>query len=84
MDQQKLTELLRLQGTEIKKSTPFCPGGHEIAAYLEGKLDHADSVRCEHHLANCSYCMARTTVLIRLHKNGDDVQIPDSLMAAAE
>lgn len=83
MDQKKLTELLHLQETEISKTTPFCPGGYEIAAFLEGKLNQADIERSERHLANCSYCRARATVLTRLYKNGDDVQIPDSLMAAA-
>jgi hypothetical protein len=38
----------------------------------------------ERHLADCSYCQARSVVLARLHQNGDDEPIPDALVAAAD
>ena len=84
MDQQKLTELLQLQEKEIANATPFCPSGHEVAALFEGQRDEPDYERFEHHLADCSYCQARTAVVARLQQNTDDEQIPDALLAAAD
>jgi len=84
MDQQKLTELLQLQEKEIANVTPFCPSGHELAAFFEGQRDEPDYERFERHLADCSYCQARTAVVARLQQNTDDEQIPDALLAAAD
>ncbi len=84
MDQQKLTKLLHLQEKEIANATTFCPSGYEVAALFENNLDDSDYERFERHLADCSYCQARTAVLARLHRNTDDEQIPDALMAAAD
>jgi hypothetical protein len=83
MDKQKLTALLHQQATEIAERTPFCPGDHEIAAYFDHKPHHPDSEISEHHLANCGYCLARVAVLAQLHKDGDDEQVPESLLATA-
>ena len=84
MDQQKLTVLLHQQDTKISERTPFCPGDHEIAAYFDRKPDHPDSELSEHHLVNCGYCLARVAVLAQLHKNGDDEQVPEALLAEAD
>jgi len=84
MDQQKLTALLHQQNTEISERTPFCPGDHEIAAYFDRKADHPDNQLSENHLINCGYCLARVAVLAQLHKNGNDEQIPETLLAAAD
>jgi hypothetical protein len=83
MDPQKLTALLHQQDTEIAERTPFCPDDHEIAAYFDHKPHHPDSEISEHHMANCGYCLARVAVLAQLHKNADDEQIPESLLATA-
>jgi hypothetical protein len=84
MDQQKLTKLLHLQEKEIAGATPFCPSGYEAAALFESTRDDRDYESFERHLSDCSYCHARTVVLARLHRNGDDEQIPDDLLAAAD
>ena len=84
MDQQKLTKLLHLQEKEIANATPFCPSGYEAAARFESTRNDQDYERFEHHLADCSYCQARTAILARLHQNTDDEQIPDGLLAAAD
>jgi hypothetical protein len=83
MDQQKLIALLHQQDTEIAKRTPFCPGDHEIAAYFDRKAGHPDSQLSEHHLIDCDYCLARVAVLAQLHKNGDEEQVPETLLALA-
>ncbi len=84
MDQQKLTALLHQQDTEIAERTPFCPGDREIAAYFDRKPDHPDSELSERHLANCSYCLARVAVFAKLHKCGDNEQVPETLLAVAD
>ena len=83
MDQQKLTELLHLQEKKIANATPFCPSGYEAAALFESTRNDHDHERFERHLADCSYCQARTVILARLHRNRDDEQVPDALVAAA-
>jgi len=84
MDQQKLTKLLHLQEKEIANVTPFCPSGYDVAALFESTRDDLDYEGFERHLADCSYCQARTVVLARLHRNEDDEQIPEALVAAAD
>jgi hypothetical protein len=84
MDQQKITELLQQQHTEMAERTPFCPNDHEIAAYFDHKPHHPDGELPEHHLANCGYCLARVAVLARLYKNADDEEIPETLLAKAD
>jgi hypothetical protein len=84
MDQQKITELLQQQNTEIAERTPFCPDDHEIAAYFDRYPHHPEGELSEHHLINCGYCLARVAVLAQLHKYGDDEQIQDSLLDKAD
>ena len=83
MNQQKLTELLLLQNKEIASATPFCPEGHEIATLFESSPNKPDYDRFENHMADCSYCQARATVVARLYRNTDDEQLPEALLAVA-
>ena len=83
MEQKKLSELLHLQKTMVSDRTPFCPGDHEIAAHLDGNQEGSDAEKIERHLVNCEYCLARATVLARLHEDEHDVRIPDAVMASA-
>ena len=78
MEQKKITELLHLQTTRVSDRTPFCPGDHEIAAHLEANQDGSDVEKFERHLVNCEYCLARVTVLARLHEDEHGVLIPDA------
>jgi len=84
MDQQRLTELLHLRPDEISGQTPSCPRGEELAALLEGNLEHADRARLEDHLANCNYCRSTIVVLARLWRGEENVPVPEILMARAE
>jgi hypothetical protein len=84
MDQQRLTELLHLQPEEISGETPSCPEGYELVLLLNSRTDSATRERLERHLADCSYCRSRTTVLVRLWHEEEDSPVPETLMARAE
>jgi hypothetical protein len=83
MDQHKLTTLLHQQDTEIPDRTPFCPEDHEVAAVFGRKSGDPGDALSEHHLVNCGYCLARVAMLAQLHKNEDDEQVSESLLAKA-
>ncbi len=84
MDQRRLTELLQQRREEISEPTRFCPEGHVLAALLDRETVHPDHERLERHLADCSYCRARTTVLARFGQSEGGVTVPKALLARAK
>ena len=84
MNEHKLTELLRLQSSEVPGRTRFCPDGEVITAYFEGSLDQQARTGLKRHLVDCRFCLAQLGNLERLAAVNDGESVPGSLLAEAK
>ena len=84
MDDNRHTELLKLQLTQLTGKTPFCPEDQQIAEYFEGCLPRYELGALERHLADCRYCLARVGMLQRLEDEQTIRRIPEDALASAK
>lgn len=62
---ENLTARLAAIRPESTYPSPGCPDEHLIAGYVDGRLDSPAAVEVEHHLADCSHCLALVALLSR-------------------
>lgn len=84
MDDNKYTELLRLQSSELAGRTVFCPEDQEISEYYDGGLTETERSKVEHHLTDCRFCLGRIGAISRQAENLSDRRVPEAVLAAAK
>jgi hypothetical protein len=84
MDDNKYTELLRIQSTQLTERTPFCPEDQEIAEYYDGGMEIADRSKMERHLVDCRFCLGRIGALSREQQSLVNKRIPEDVLATAK
>jgi anti-sigma factor RsiW len=66
MDRKGLISQLQSSAGRPAVRTPFCPDDHEIAGYVDGRLDGDARELIDRHLADCQACVSRVGLLTRL------------------
>ncbi len=84
MDDNKYTQLLRLQSAEVTGRTAFCPEDQEIAEYYDSDLAEAARRKLEHHITGCRFCLGRIGALSRQEHNFSTRRVPEAVLAAAK
>src|SRR5262245_31146401 len=83
MDTDDLIDRLRQSGYGDQPLTGACADEHEIAGYVDGRLDATVRERLERHLADCPRC-ARLVGIVSSVRSQDVEAVPDLLIARAK
>ncbi|MCJ7452096.1 MAG: zf-HC2 domain-containing protein [Steroidobacteraceae bacterium] len=83
MNLDQLTSLLAAGAADDPRRSPSCPDEHQIAGYVDGRLDEAAREQVELHLADCGHCLTLVGELCR-ERNADAIEpVPDAVVAQA-
>ena len=83
MNPDHLISLLAAGTTDDPTQSPACPDEHQIAGYVDGRLDAAAREQVELHIADCRHCLALVGLLCR-ERDADAIRlVPDGAVAPA-
>ena len=83
MDTQNLIERLRQSGYGDRRPLGACVDEHEIAGYVDGRLDATGRERLERHLADCPRCTRLVGIVSSVRSEAVE-PVPELLIAKAK
>ncbi len=81
MNPECLTTLLAAGAADAPQRSPACPDEHQIAGYVEGRLEPPDCEQLERHAADCGHCLALIGALSREREAGTLEPVWDGVVA---
>jgi len=80
MKPDRLISLLADSAVDVPTESSRCPDEHQVAGYVDGRLDPASRGQVELHLADCGHCLALVGLLCREHRSGQLAPLPAAVV----